>query len=316
MLKRFLTGLTVVLVAAVMSAGSAQDYPERPVQFIVPWSPGGGSDVLMRLVSNHVQPYLGAELPIINMPGVSGTVGLLEASQRRPNGYTVAQVHEGLLVAHHTGITPLNWDDFDPVASMTSSPQFLVVNASSPWQTFEEFVEHAKANPGEIRMGVTLGGIPHVHAAMIEEAAEIEFRYVGHEGTGERIRAVVGNNIDAAIGDIASALEFVRNGDLRFLATGSTERLPQTPEVPTLQELGYDLELSVNRGIVAPKGTPEERIAVLEEAFRNLAEDEEFIASINRAGGAEVVFRDSDAFGEYLARLDAAIERLADKLKR
>jgi len=309
-----LTSLAALALMASTGAASAQEFPTRPIEFIVPWSPGGGSDTLMRIVSNHIDPHLGVPLPVINMPGVSGTLGLEEAAERKADGYTVAQVHEGLLVSHHTGVTPINWDDFAPIAALTSSPQLVVVNAERPWQTFEEFVAHAQDNPGDIKVGVTLAGVPHLHMAMIEDAAGISFSYVGFEGTGERIRGLVGGHIDAAMGDIASAGEFVENGDLRFLATGSTERLEQAPDVPTLMEVGYDLELTVNRGIVAPTGTPEEHMAVIEQALADLQEDEDYLEGISNAG-AEAVFRDSEAYRTYLERLDATVERLASKLE-
>ncbi len=317
MLRKLILAAGMAAMAAGLTTGAAlaqENYPSRPVEFIVPWAPGGGSDVLMRIISNKIEPYLGQPMPVINIPGVGGTVGLLEASKRPADGYTVTQVHEGLPVARRTGLTELNWDNFDPIALMTSSPQFLVVRADSPWKTFEEFVAHAKENPGEIRMGVTLGGVPHLHAAMIEEAAGIEFGYVGYEGTGERIRALVGGNLEAAIGDIASALEFVKNGDLRYLATGANERQAQTPDVPTFKELGHDLELNITRGIVAPKGTPQDRLDVVEGALQELAQDPEYVKLTNNAG-AEVDFRNQEDYRAYLEKLDATIQRLVSKLQ-
>ena len=309
-----LASLGAAAAVAAATPATAQEFPAEPIEFIVPWSPGGGSDTLMRIVSNHIEPYLGQPMPVINMPGVSGTLGLEEATKREADGYTVAQVHEGLLVSHHTDITEVNWDDFEPIAALTSSPQIVVTNADRPYETFEEFVAYAKENPGEVKVGVTLAGVPHLHMAMIEEAAGIEFSYVGFEGTGERIRGLVGGHIDAAMGDIASAGEFVANGDLRFLAAGSTERLEQAPEVPTLMELGYDLELSVNRGIVAPTGTPPARIDVVEAALEELQGDEAYVEALNNAG-AEAVFRDQEAYRSYLETLDATVARLASKLE-
>lgn len=308
-------GLAAVALAA--GAASAQDaYPTKPVEFIVPWSPGGGSDTLMRLVSNHAGEYLGQPMPVINMPGVSGTTGLKELSKREPDGYTVGQVHEGLLVAHHTGLTSLNWDDFEPVAAVTQSPQYLTVNADSPYTTYAEFVDYAKAHPGEIRFGVTLGGVPHIHAAMMEEAEGVEFRYVGFEGTGSRIRALVGGHIDAAIGDVSSSGEFVKNGDLRFLAVGSAERQEETPDVPTFSELGHpELKLNIVRGIVAPEGTPEARIATLAESLEAMSKDEEFVQAVHNAG-AKVHFEGPEAFADYLETTDETIERLSGKLAK
>lgn len=312
-MKQLIIALTLSLAAALSSTAALAEYPEKPVEFIVPWSPGGGSDTLMRIVSNNIEPYLGVAMPVINMPGVGGTVGLQEASQRAADGYTVSQVHEGLLVANQTGLTELNWDSFDPIGLMTVSPQFLVTNAEQPYKNFEEFVAYAKENPGEITMGVTLGGVPHLHAVMIEDAFGLEFSYVGYEGTGERIRALVGGNLDVAIGDIASSKQFVDNGDLIFLATGNPERLSQTPDVPTFQELGAELELLITRGIVMPKGSPEEARATLEEALSQLAADETFVTQVNNAGG-EVNFRGQEAYAAYLGNLTETINRLSAKL--
>jgi tripartite-type tricarboxylate transporter receptor subunit TctC len=314
MMKPMLAALGAAALTFGAGAATAQDYPERPVEFIVPWGPGGGSDTLMRIVANHAEEHLGQPLAVINMPGVGGTVGLVELSRRDADGYTISQIHEGLLVASKTGLTDLNWDSFEPVALMTSSPQYFVVNADSPWQTFEDFAAFVKENPGEVRVGVTLGGVPHLHAAMIEEAAGLEFSYVGYEGTGERIRALVGGNLDAAIGDVSSSLQFVENGDLRFLATGATERLAQTPDVPTFKELGHDLELTITRGLVMPKGSPQEAIDTLEAALEETAQDEEFVQQINNAG-AEVDFRGEEAYRQYLENLDATILRLVSRLE-
>lgn len=315
---RTLTVLTGSLIAISCVTASAQEtaYPEDPVEFIVPWGPGGGSDVLMRLVSNHIEDHLGQSLPVINMPGVSGTVGLADLAERPNDGYTVGQIHDGFLVSHHTGLTPLNWDTFEPVASITASPQYLTVNPDNGWETMEDFVDYAREHPGEIRFGVTLGGVPHLHAAMIADAEDLDFRYVGFEGTGERIRALVGGHIDAAIGDIASSNQFVENDDLSFLAVGHTERMAQTPDVPTMMELGYEeLKLSILRGVIAPKGTPDDRIEALANALESTSNDEGFINAVNNSG-AEVEFMGPNDFQDHLERLDDTVERLAGQLQQ
>jgi tripartite-type tricarboxylate transporter receptor subunit TctC len=315
-MKHFTAVIAGLGVAATlgMAAPAMAEYPEKPVEFIVPWSPGGGSDTLMRIVANNVEPYLGEPMPVINMPGVSGTVGVKEASKRAADGYTVVQIHEGLLVSKAVGLTDVNWDDFAPIGMMTVSPQYLVINGDKPYKTFDEFIAYAKEHPGEIKFGVTLGGVPHLHGAMIEDAYGVEFSYVGYEGTGERIRALVGGNLDAAIGDIASSKQFVDNGDLIFLATGNPERLAQTPDVPTFKELGSDLELLITRGIFMPAGSPEEARDGLESALQKLAADDTFVKQVNNAGG-EVNFRGQEAYTTYLQSLQAAIDKLAGKLQ-
>ena len=298
-------------VAMTVQPVLAQDYPTRPVEFIVPWAPGGGSDILMRIVANNIGQYLGAEMPVINIGGVGGTVGLAEAASRAADGYTISQIHEGLLTATAVGMTDLAWDDFEPIALMTASPQYLVAATDQPFDTFEGMVEYAQANPNALTIGVTLGGVPHLHAAMIAEAFDIEWRYVGYEGTGERIRAVVGGNLDVAIGDISSSLQFAENGDLIFLASGTEERVAQTPDVPTFAELGADLDLLITRGIVMPKSAPEEAQATLEAALEQLSQDETFIQQINNSG-ADVLFRGREDYFAYLDTLSATVERLSE----
>lgn len=306
--------LTLALGLAMAAATpAAAQYPEDAVEFIVPWSPGGGSDTLMRIVSGNIEPYLGAEMPIINMPGVGGTVGLLEASRRAPDGYTVSQVHEGLLTAGVTGVTDLVWSDFDLIALMTSSPQYLVANADAPFDTFEEFLAYSEDNPSTLTMGVTLGGVPHLHAAMIGDAFELDYNFVGYEGTGQRVRALVGGNLDLAIADLASVQQFVENGDLKLLASGTLERLEQTPDVPTFAEFDAPLELTTSRGIVMPKGSPQEAKDTLEAALRELSQDEDFIEQINNAGST-VAFRGQEAYRTYLGNLADTVDELAEVL--
>lgn len=304
----------IVAAASILTApASAADYPERPVEFIVPWSPGGGSDTLMRIISNNIEPYLNVEMPVINMPGAGGTVGLREASRRPADGYTISQVHEGLLVATGTGVTDLTWQDFEPIALMTASPQYLVAGPSEHYSNFEEFVAYVKANPGKVTMGVTLAGVPHLHAAMIEEAFGLQFKYVGYEGTGQRIRALVGGNLDAAIGDISSSKQFVDNGDLIFLAVGSADRIDATPDVPTFVEMGQDLQLKITRGIVMPKGAPKEVRDTLETALEKLSKDATYVEQTNNAG-ADVDFLGQDDYRAYLTKLNKAVDALATVL--
>lgn len=310
--KKIGVGISALLTAATLIASpvSAEDYPERAVEFIVPWSPGGGSDTLMRLVANNVKPFLNADMPVINIPGAGGTVGLREASRRAADGYTISQVHEGLLVATGTGVTDLSWQDFEPIALMTASPQYLVVGLSENYSNFEEFVTYAKANPGKITMGVTLAGVPHLHAAMIEQAFGLQFKYVGYEGTGQRIRALVGGNLDAAIGDIASSKQFADNGDLLFLAVGAKNRIEGTPDVPTFAELGQDLELKITRGIVMPKGAPQVARDKLEAALEKLSQDPTYIEQTNNSG-ADVDFLGQEGYRAYLTKLNQTVDSLA-----
>lgn len=308
---------TTSVLAAAFSipafANAADPYSEKPIEFIVPWGPGGGSDLLMRIVSKYLEKELGQAVPVINMPGASGTVGLREASRRNNDGYTISQIHEGLLIAHYSGVTDLNWDDFDIVSMMTSDNSVIVVNADTGWETLDDMLEDVTASPGEYRMGVTLGGIPHLWAVQFEESTGTQFGYVGYEGTGERLRALAGGHITVAIEDYFSARAFVENGDLNVLAAATSERIAELPDTPTLKELGHDLEFLVTRGIVVPKDTPEEVIVTLESALENVAQSEGFKTDIENVGGT-VRYMNREDYTAYLERNDEFIENNAHLL--
>ena len=303
-----------LMAAAIAGTAQAQDYPEKPIEFIVPWGPGGGSDTLMRIVAQGLADETGKAVPVINMPGVGGNVGLAEFAKRPADGYTVSQIHEGLLISNGTGITDLNWDSFMPIALVTSSPQYLTLSKNDNFSNFEEMVAYAKENPGAVRAGVTLAGVPHLHMAMIEDAFDIEFSYVGYEGTGQRIRALVGGNIDVAIGDVSSAGQFVENGDLVFAAVGMPERTEEAPDVPTFGELGHDLDLAVTRGVVLPKGTPQEIADALEAHLEKVMQREDVRSKVTNVGSAPM-FLGQEEYKTYLGKLSDTVNRLVGKLE-
>jgi len=305
--------LVICLVIGFSGSTFADNYPNKPIEFIVPWSPGGGSDTLMRIVAKYLGEYLGVAVPVINKPGVSGTIGLIEAMNKPNDGYHIAQIHEGLPTAYYLGITEINYDDFLPVASMTSSPQYLAVGQDFPANTIEEFVKYAKKHPNEVLMGCTMRGIMEIWSRIFEDETGIQLKYVSYEGTGARVKGLAGGFVDSIIVDYPSGNQFVKAGKFRFLASATKERLEWTPDIPTLIESGYDLKWSVRRGIVVPKGTPLDRVKILEEGLRKVAQDKNFIKDIETAGGA-VEFVSFEDYGAYLKKSDADIARAAEKI--
>ncbi|MBC08376.1 tripartite tricarboxylate transporter substrate binding protein [Thalassospira sp.] len=303
-----------LLAAAIAGPAQAQDYPEKPIEFIVPWGPGGGSDTLMRIVAMGLSEVTGQAVPIVNMPGVGGTVGLAEFAKRPADGYTISQIHEGLYTANKLGITELSYKDFIPVALVTSSPQYLVLSKNENFSNLEELKAYAEANPGAVRAGVTLGGVPHLHMAMIEEALGVEFSYVGFRDTGERIRAAVGGNVDIVIGDVASASEFVKNGDLIFAGVGTEERTSEEPDVPTMAEQGYDLSMAVTRGVVLPAGTPDAIVEALDAALEKAMALPDIREKMTNAGSADI-YLGHEAYKAYLDKLDGEVDKVVGKLQ-
>ncbi|RNF39887.1 tripartite tricarboxylate transporter substrate binding protein [Planococcus salinus] len=291
---------------------TAEDYPTREIEMVIPWSPGGGSDIEGRIVTEHTQENLDENFVVINLPGVGGTVGLEELAEDEPNGYRLGQIHEGLLVAHHTDITEINYDSFEPIASMSSSDQILAVSSNLGVDTLEEFVEYGQNE--EIRFGGTVSGIPRVWVEQLGQELDINYNLVGYEGLSEAIQALAGGHIDAAIVDYSSAGDFVEAGHMKFIAVGTQERVDAMPDVPTFTENGYDISMSINRGYVAPAGTDPAIIETLAAAFEETANDQAYIDAINNVGSS-VNFMGPEEYREYLDSQNEIIAEIAAGLE-
>lgn len=290
---------------------SAENYPEREVELIIPWSPGGGSDIEGRLVAEYTAENFDSSFVVINSPGVGGTVGLEELSEKEPDGYSLGQIHEGLLVAHHTDITSINYDTFIPIAAMSSSDQILAVPSDFEADTLEEFIAYGQEN--EIRFGGTVAGIPRVWVEQLGKELGINYNLVGYEGLSEAIQALAGGHIDAAIVDYSSANEFVEAGHMKFLAIGTSERVENLPDVPTFLEEGHDITMSINRGYVAPEGTDPAIIEKLAEAFEATAQNQEYIDAVGNVGSS-VNFMGPDEYGAYLDEQNELISEIVSEI--
>lgn len=293
------------------SGDSAENYPEREVELIIPWAPGGGSDIEGRLVAEHTAENFDSSFVVINSPGVGGTVGLEELSGKEADGYSIGQIHEGLLVAYHTDITTINYDTFIPIAAMSSSDQILAVPVDFEADTLEEFIAYGKEN--EIRFGGTVAGIPRVWVEQLGKELEINYNLVGYEGLSEAIQALSGGHIDAAIVDYSSANEFVEAGLLKYIAIGTAERVENLPDVPTFQEEGHDINMSINRGYVAPEGTDPAIIEELAAAFEATASNQEYIDAVNNVGSS-VNFMGPDDYREYLDEQNELISDIVSEI--
>ena len=305
-----------LLVMTVSGCSGEKDaaYPNKSVQFIVPWSPGGGSDTAMRIVAKHLETQLGQPVIVVNKPGVSGTLGLMELTESQADGYTIGMIHEGLVVAHHAGVTELNYDSFIPISNMSDTPQWIAANIDAPFDTLDEFIEYSQANPGEVKFGMTLQGVAHAWGAVMGEEMGAEFNLVPYEGTGARMQALAGGFIDITVADYSSVIQFVENGDLKLIAYCGEERSELTSDLPTLVEKGVDLVASVRRGIVVPKETPQEIIDILQTALEETAKDEAFISDLDNMG-IGTLYLNQDNYNSYLDKLNTNTEKIADQLK-
>jgi tripartite-type tricarboxylate transporter receptor subunit TctC len=302
--------LALILGFAVSPSGAhAAEYPTKPVKVIVPWAAGGDTDVIVRLAAGMMEKHLGQPMVIANITGASGTVGAREAKSAPPDGYTVYSVHDYIHTTYHVGMGNVSYKDFEPVCLLTSTPSILTTHGGAKWKTVKELIADAKQRPGQITVGASLGSTSHFFPAMVEKQAGVKWKYVGYEGTNPRMTALLGGHIDLAESNLTQ-LEKAKGGQLRFLAVADDKRLPEIPDVPTLKEVGIDVEYAVNRGFMAPKGTPEAVLAKLESGCEKVAKDPAFGQEMAKQG-TNVRFLGRKAYGEFLQRNDAESAEVA-----
>jgi tripartite-type tricarboxylate transporter receptor subunit TctC len=302
--------LALLVGAAVATSGAvAAEYPSKPIKVIVPWAAGGDTDIIVRLATGMAEKHVGQPLVVANIAGASGTTGAREAKTAPPDGYTVFAVHDFVHTTFHVGMGSVSYKDFEPICLLTSTYSIMTTHGGAKWKTMQEVIADAKQRPGQITVGASLGSTSHFFPAMIEKAAGVKFKYVGYDGTNPRMTALLGGHIDLGESNLTQ-LEKARGGQLRFLAVAAEERLKEVPDVPTLKEVGIPVIYAVNRGFVAPKGTPAEALARLEAAFEKVSKDQAFAAEMAKQG-TQVKFLGRSAYAEFLRKKDAENAEIA-----
>jgi len=302
---RFLTLTCLVatmglLALGLTSAGAA--YPDRPIKMIVPWAAGGDTDAIFRVIANSMEKHLGKPVVIVNITGASGTVGAREAMKAPPDGYTIFSIHDFIHSTYYTGVADMTYKDFEPVSLMTATPSILATYGKAPWNSLKELLDDARKRPEQITVGATLGSTSHFFPAMVALAAGVKWKYVSYEGTAPRMTALLGGHV--LLGDTnLTQMDKVKAGQMKMLAIATPKRLAEIPDVPTFKELGYDVIYAVNRGIVAPKGTPEAALAKLEDACGKAAQDPAVIESM-RKQGTLVELLNRKAYADFLQKND------------
>lgn len=311
-LRALVISASVFLFAAAGSAFAAS-YPERPIKLIVPWAAGGDTDSIYRVFGQLLQKQLGQPVVVANVSGASGTVGEREASKAPPDGYTVFAPHDYIHSVYFAGLTDIKYDKaFDPICLVSSTPSVITASAKTPWKTFKEMVADAKAHPGKITAGASLGSTSQYSIALMAKAADIKLKYVPYDGTAKRMNALLGGHINIADSNLTQKSK-VDAGLLKFLAIMSEKRSPELPDVPTLKELGYDVEYAVNRGLMVPKGVPAEIRAKLEQACAAAAKEPSF-AKAMKLQGTNVRYLDSKDYAAFLKKDDAITKELTKDL--
>lgn len=287
-----------------VGAEKAIEYPKQPIELIVPFAPGGSTDIGARILEKHLSKYLpDAQIVVVNKPGGSGTIAISDLYNSKPDGYTLSlATHRATAMQPLYGKTKYAHDSFQPIAKVFGNQQILVVRGDSPWKTFEEWLEHVKAHPNEFTFGVSggIGSGSHLPMAELEKLTGIKVKPVPFEGTPPAITAILGGHIQGAVLQPSDVKEMVDSGELRAIFNAASVPVPYFPDVPLLIDKGYDIAYDSNTSLLAPKGVPQEIVEVLQEAVKKTMEDPEVIAEFEKVnlqiqlGDAAVVQKELD----------------------
>jgi len=317
-MTRLLVVAVLVLLGAVPAAAQ-EAFPSRTITIVNPYPPGGQADLSGRPFAAALQKVLKQPVVLTNKSGAAGAVGMQSVAVAKPDGYTllitVPSLHTLPEVDKLFGRAPtFTRDQFAPIARLNADPLVVAVNAERPWKSIKEVLDDAKKRPGEIVFASAgLYGATHVPMEMILNAAGgVKMRHLPTAGGGPATTAVLGGHADLWASTIGPATPHIKSGKIRPLAVTSAKRHEFFPDVPTLKELGYDVEYYLWIGLFAPKATPTPVVKVLRDATRGAVQDPEFKAALEKLS-SPAAYQDADDFKPWL---DTDAARLADVIKK
>jgi tripartite-type tricarboxylate transporter receptor subunit TctC len=298
-MQRLHRWLVVGVAALAASAALAQSFPSRPVTLIVPWPAGGSTDQVMRALATATEKYLGQSIVVENKGGAGGILGATALVTAKPDGYTVSQMPITVFrLPHSTKVAfdPLN--DFTYLIGVSGYTFGVVVRSDSPWKTWQELIDYAKANPGKLTYG-TPGANTSLHVTMEDIAYRfgIKWTHVPYRGNADNMQALLGGHVDISA-DATGWGPHVDAGKMRLLATWGPQRTKRWSNVPTLKELGFDIVSASPYGIAAPKGLEPQVAKILHDAFKKGMEDPIHVQAMEKFD-QDLIYMSSEEYAKY-----------------
>jgi tripartite-type tricarboxylate transporter receptor subunit TctC len=305
--------VALALLAVCLPASPAVAFPDKPLELTVLFGAGSAADLLARKLAELAGQDLGQPVAVVNRTGAGGALGYTHVKGQSPDGYALVWNSNSVSTAYHAGNMKFDHTAFAGVAALTSEPVSLAVKADAPWKDVRDLLAHAKAHPGQVRLGNSgRGSFTYLVAVALENRAGVKLTHVPF-GRELAITTVLGDKIEASVQLPAEIMTQVTGRQVRVLAVTGDQRLPSLPEVPTLKESGVDLTMTLWRGVAAPRGTPEAVIARLERAFTQAAQSAAFREFAARMG-AVIEVRGARDFDAFVARDDRDIATLMEQI--
>jgi len=291
-------------LAAASTLAAAQAWPSKPIKFIVPYPPGGTSDILARAVGQKLQEKWGQPVVVENKPGATGNIGADFVAKSPPDGYTMLVADIGSLAIAPSVVKELPFEpvkDFAPVVMVAYSPHLLVVHPSVPAKDVKELIALAKAKPDSLNFAVSgLGGANHLAGIEFEQRAKIKWSYIPYKGGSQALTDMVGGQAQVMFNGMLATYPFVKDGKLKALAISSAKRFPAVPDIPTVAESGMPgFETGSYQGIVAPANTPAAIVKKMHDTVEEVLATPEMKERLDKAG-AEVRPMSSEQFGTFI----------------
>ena len=292
------------LAVIVTSPAYSQSYPDKPVHLIVAYPPGGTSDIVGRALAQAMGLRLKQTFIVENKAGAGGLIGTDAVAKSAPDGYTLSIAASGPISYLPALSAKLPYDvrrDFEPVANIVTVPNLMVVNPASRINSLADLGAYTRVNPGKVHFGSAgVGSSGHISGELFNLLADVKMVHVPYRGSGPALVGLLGGEITVMFENLPSALSHARNGKLRGVAVLSKKRSPSAPEFPTTFELGMpDLVIASSTGVLAPKGTPREVLALLERTLRDIASDPAMVRTFS-GFGADMDFLDASQYQAYI----------------
>ncbi len=301
-MKKLKQAVLLGLSASVLLLSGCQsetEYPNKDVSVIIGFNVGGGIDVSGRAIFTEIDEQYDIAFVPTNVTGASGTIGATELLNSDPDGYTLMVAGTGLNAAHVAMGYENTFEDFQPIAQYATAEAGLYVNANSPYQTYEDLINAARENPGEIKMGVQNGTINHYGSLAIEQHEGVDFQDVPVGGDQPVPPELLANRIDAYVVGVHQNKAYIESGDFKCLGVFAEERVSSIPDTPTFAELGYTSNYGLSFGIWAPAETPDEIVSELSKAVETSLQNEEFVADL-AVLGYTAAYLDTNDYEAYL----------------
>ena len=278
------TAAAVAVIGLASTAPALAEYPEKPIEFIIPFGAGGGADIEGRLLATEMGKILGVNFVPINKVGGGGAVTYTYIKNAAPDGYTVGWNSTSVLTTTNIGNVDFKHDAMDHIGRVEWQPMPFAVKGDARWNTFAEFVKECHEKPGTIKVANSgTGSATHLAAIALMDAAKCKVTHLP-VGVKRRNASVLSGEADAMIAPLTAAVNLTKAGKIKLLAMPTEARNPIMPDVPTAKELGYDAVLDLFRGLSVPKGTPDAVKAKLADAMAKAAKSEAFMALAKKKG--------------------------------